>query len=530
MEFNIRPFINKCAVILMNRDELWDYLNKRGSSKNNDIKYRYRASEQLFSCLQRKNVDNNYFFTMLVFHVWNKIFKQKVNSRIGIKLLKFLCGIDNEEIYCMIGTTTALDNTTVYTKGMLNIKTKPDTNLENEKYMIDCINCNFKTPNDKLSFMCINCNNCYDCYDCVNCNNCNDCSRCNNCDDCYKCEYCNECNNCNKCERCDQCSHCDDCENCSDSINIQYLQRCKYCSDCEYCSDCKNSKKCVGCARSNDIQSCSDCDKCNNCTNCRKCRKCENCSNCAGCEKCNECDNCVSNINSTRCKNSKNCVKCEDCTDNVDCNFNIKCIACTKCKKCESCTNCEKCRRCVNCTDCSDCSGCNDCSDCTKCVNQKSKEKDTEKFFKRSNMNIPKEGYTFNNPFIIDLTTNGDRLELSNKYIQYFDAEGYLVFQGTCQYKYPQLYYDKCMMFAIEQGWFYYADLCNIPRCSVDLSTKSKYKITIQDIVDFCKDHDNDAFIEWLQTRTMKMKNSYVYIYDRAGNLIRNENTISMIK
>lgn len=74
----------------------------------------------------------------------------------------------------------------------------------------------------------------------------------------------------------------------------------------------------------------------------------------------------------------------------------------------------------------------------------------------------------------------------------------------------------------------YYPDT-HEPRCYVNLSTKSKYSITIQDIVSFCDSYNSsNDFIEFLQTRTMKMKNSNVYIYDRSGNLMRNENTINI--
>ena len=197
-------------------------------------------------------------------------------------------------------------------------------------------------------------------------------------------------------------------------------------------------------------------------------------------------------------------------------------------KNCKNCTSCEDCNRCVDCTNCKKCSGCKNCSNCNKCINQKNMKDISEKYFNRIEINIPKEIITIRHPLIVDLSVNGDRIEMNNEFIQYYDSNGNLLFQGICQYKHPRVYYENCMDFAIGQGWFYYPDT-HEPRCYVNLSTKSKYRITIQDIVSLCdSNNSSNDFIEFLQTRTMKMKNSNVYIYDRSGNLMRKESTMKM--
>lgn len=524
-------------TIKMNRQELLEYLRVVSQTENdhwNSIRYCHDLYDSFVAFNNNDSGRYDYFFTELIKRVWEKIYGNRdvESEKIGINLLKFLCGIRNEICFSMYGDTSALDNATVYTEGMLDItietdkefnyigKFMVDCNLDAGDYKIDanwCVNCSCtKIPSIKKEYSLIQCYNCTNSFDVKFCANCNDCINCKNCNNCIKCTGCCLSTNCNICDNlsvCNDCSNCRACIRCNNIINCTICNCCEKCIDCKYLTCCKNCKKCTTCHESDNISACSHCDNCSNCDNCTKCANCDNCSRCNNCSYCN---------NSKECQN---CKKCSGCVNNVKCKHNIDCKDCINCKDCKKCTGCDECNRCVGCANCKKCSGCKNCSKCSKCINQKRKHDDTEKYFNRMEINIPKEIIAIRCSLIVDLSVNGDRIEMDNTFIQYYDSNDNLLFQGICQYKHPRAYYENCMNFVIGQGWFYYPDT-HEPRCYVNLSTKSKYSITVQDIVDLC-DSNND-FIEFLQTRTMKMRNSNVYIYDRSGNLMRNESTINI--
>ena len=519
----------------MDRQELLEYLRTTDQYQDS-IEYWYNSNLYCFDTFVNDIGSCDYFFTELVKIVWKKIYgNQDVeNEKIGIRLLKFLCGIDDKAIHSMKGNTSALDNATVYKKGMLDIILKTDESCYySGDFIVDCV---FYRYNVFIANWCINCScgytsdffrieHCYNCSDCLNiqyCSNCNYCVNCKNCNNCKNCikthcgsnnNKCNNCisiknstncNNCNNCKNCNNCSSCINCMNCCNCKNCKSCEDCDSCSSCQDCDDCKNIQKCKSC------KSCEDCDNCRNCDDCKNIQKCKNCTSCEDCNNCQKCDDCK---NIQKCKN---CTSCEDCITS---------------ENCKNCTTCEECNRCVDCTNCKKCSGCKNCSNCNKCINQKNMKDISEKYFNRIEINIPKEIITIRHPLIVDLSVNGDRIEMNNAFIQYYDSNDNLLFQGICQYKHPLTTFYKnydCMNFAVGQGWFYYPDT-HEPRCYVNLSTKSKYNITIQDIVSLCdSNNSSNDFIEFLQTRTMKMKNSNVYIYDRSGNLMRKESTMKM--
>lgn len=530
----------------MDRQELLEYLrtvNLPNDSRWNYIKYQY-GEYYIFITFDNKNLGRkDYFFTELIKRVWEKIYGNRdvESEKIGIRLLKFLCGIGDEICFSMYGNTSALDNATVYTEGMLDITVERDKEYNYiGKFMVDCdldtedfeiyaewcINCNCnnyaeytKIFSNRKSFyltQCYNCTNSLDIMYCANCNDCTHCKNCKNCINCIGCRFIDNCNKCNNLELCNNCNNCKSCSNCNNIINCNSCNHCDNCIDCKHMKNCENCKNCTTCHDSDNISECSHCDECSNC---------ESCTNCANCDNCIDCNNC------SYCSNSKVCQICKTCSgcvNNVECKNNTDCEDCITSKNCKNCTTCEECNQCVDCINCKKCTGCKNCSKCNKCINQKNKQDCSEKFFNRIEINIPKEIITIRRPLIVDLSVNGDRIEMDNTFIQYYDSNDNLLFQGICQYKHPRTYYENCMDFAIGQGWFYYADT-HEPRCYVNLSTKSKYNITIQDIVNFCdSNNSSNDFIEFLQTRTMKMKNSNVYIYDRSGNLMRNESTINI--
>ena len=43
---------------------------------------------------------------------------------------------------------------------------------------------------------------------------------------------------------------------------------------------------------------------------------------------------------------------------------------------------------------------------------------------------------------------------MDNTFIQYYDSNDNLLYQGICQYKHPCVYYENCMDFVIGQEWF----------------------------------------------------------------------------
>ena len=520
----------------MDRQELLEYLRTTGLY-HASIDYWYNSNLYCFDTFTNNIGSYDYFFTELVKYVWKKIYgNQDIDEKIGIKLLKFLCGMDNRSIYGIKGNTSVLDDATVYKKGMLDIAVNYNgIYCINGYFIVDCvfhsecfvdinwcIKCNYCKRSDSRIEMkhCYNCSECLKMQYCSNCNNCSNCDNCDNCNDCIdthcgsnnnKCKNCTyienstNCKNMNKCKNCNNCSSCNDCINCCNCKNCNLCKDCDNCSSsCQKCDDCKNIQKCKSC------KSCEDCDNCQKCDDCKNIQKCKSCKSCEDCDNCQKCDDC---------KNIQKCKNCTSCTD------------CITSENCKNCTTCEECNRCVDCTNCKKCSGCKNCSNCNKCINQKNMKDISEKYFNRIEINIPKEIITFRRPVIVDLSVNGDRIEMNNAFIQYYDSNNNLLFQGICQYKHPLTTFYKnydCMNFAVGQGWFYYPDT-HEPRCYVILSTKSKYNITIQDVVNFCDtNNSNNDFIEFLQTRTMKMKNSDVYIYDRSGNLMRNESTFNI--
>ena len=493
----------------MNSQELLEYLRTTDQYQDS-IEYWYNCNLYRFDTFVNDIGSCDYFFTEMVKLLWKKIYgNQDVeNEKIGIRLLKFLCGIDDKAIHSMKGNTSALDNATVYKKGMLDITLKTDESCYySGDFIVDCV---FYRDNVFITNWCINCICGYTITDHFRIEHCYNCSDCLNIQYCSNCNYCVNCKNCNNCKNCIK-THCgsnnNKCKNCT------YIENSTNCNNCNNCKNCNN---------------CSSCINCMNCCNCKNCKSCEDCDSCSSCQKCDDCKNIQKCKSCTSCEDCNNCQKCDDCKNIQKCKSCTSCEDCITSENCKNCTTCEECNRCVDCTNCKKCSGCKNCSNCNKCINQKNIKDISEKYFNRIEINIPKEIITFRRPVIVDLSVNGDRIEMNNAFIQYYDSNDNLLFQGICQYKHPLAYYENCMDFAVGQGWFYYPDT-HEPRCYVNLSTKSKYNITIQDIVNFCDtNNSNNDFIEFLQTRTMKMKNSDVYIYDRSGNLMRNESTFNI--
>lgn len=527
----------------MNRQELLEYL--RTVSLLDDDRWnfiRYQCNQYcIFITFDNDDLGrSDYFFTELIKRVWEKIYGNRdvESERIGINLLKFLCGIGAETCFSMYGNTSALDNATVYTEGMLDIIVERDKEFDYiGKFIVDCdlnagdyniisnwcINCNYTEytkvlPNKKDFYLvkCYNCTNSFSTFNCINCNDCIGCKDSKNCIDCRGCNFNDNCIKCSDLNSCNNCNNCKSCSNCNDMTDCSSCNYCDNCINCKHMKDCKDCNNCTTCHESNNISACSHCDKC---SNCESCMNCANCDNCSGCN------------DSSYCSNSKvcqNCNNCSGCVNNVECKNNTDCTNCIKCENCKNCTTCEECKRCVDCSTCKKCSGCKNCSNCCICINQKSKKDISGKFFNRREVDVPKEKVIFKYPISVDLSVNGDRIDMDSTYIQYYDSDDNLLFQGICQYTHPCVYHKNCMNFAIGQGWFYYADT-HQPRCYVNLSTKSKYSITVQDITDFCKnDYNIEDFITFIQERTNKMKNSFVSIYDRSGKFDYSEDTIKM--
>lgn len=145
-------------TIKMNRQELLEYLRTTDQYQDS-IEYWYDSNLYCFDTFVNDIGSCDYFFTELVKIVWKKIYgNQDVeNEKIGIRLLKFLCGIDDKAIHNMKGNTSALDDATVYKKGMLDITLKTD---ESCYYSGDFIvDCDLDTEDFKIhAEWCINCN------------------------------------------------------------------------------------------------------------------------------------------------------------------------------------------------------------------------------------------------------------------------------------------------------------------------------------------------------------------------------------
>ena len=534
--------------IKMNRQELLEYLRTTDQYQDS-IEYWYNCNLYRFDTFVNDIGSCDYFFTELIKRIWKKIYGNcdVESEKIGINLLKFLCGIGDEICFDMYGNTSALDNATVYTEGMLDITVKRDKDYNyNGKFIIDCdldvecykidaswcINCNYIKINDsKRSFIivrCYNCTNCITIHFCANCIGCFNCGNCKNCIDCKKCKFDDNCIKCLDLQSCNNCKNCKSCGNCNNMTDCSSCNDCNNCKNCNYMKKCKDCNNCKTCHSLYNIPERSQCDKCSNCENYTNCENCKNCSECIACSYCS---------NSKACQN---CKKCLGCVNNVECNNNTDCTDCIKCENCKNCTTCEECKRCVDCSNCKKCSGCKNCSTCKKCsrckncsncescINQKNKKDTSRKLFNRKEVDISKERVVLRHPLSVDLSVNGDRIDIDNTYIQYYDSDDNLLFQGICQYKHPRVNYENCMNFAIGQGWFYYADT-HQPRCYVNLSTKSKYSITVQDIANFCKNNYSiEDFIMFIQECTKKMRNSFISIYDRSGKFDYNEDTITL--
>ena len=92
-----------------------------------------------------------------------------------------------------------------------------------------------------------------------------------------------------------------------------------------------------------------------------------------------------------------------------------------------------------------------------------------------------------------------DRQELL-EYLQTTDQ-----YQDSIEYWYDSnLYCFDTFVNDIGSCDYFFTELVNLdthePRCYVNLSTKSKYNITIQDVVNFCDtNNSNNDFIEFLK-------------------------------
>lgn len=486
------------ASLPMNKQELLEYCRSATSTLH------ICCENRKFKSFEYKREGADLFFTKLIYYIWEKIYgNRNVEScQVGVNLLCYLCDLDNAVAHSMIGCTDVLDNATMYIRGMIKVKT--NIRNRNNVFAIDCM-MNMSEPT--LFEYCINCKCGSSPYIIMK-----------------KCMYKSSCTCCYNCIDCCNCKMCIDCTNCKNVVGMYNCANCTDCSDCSDCSDCENiscvtcASQCNNCKKSFNIHSCVDCTNCNICTNCTDCTACSNSSDSTHCKKCKtrNADNCT-NCSGTQLTQCVNCINCKDCKN------------CNKCTDCSSCTNCTGCTGCYTCCDCKNCSKCEynnkcirckTCTNCNMCINQTKGNNATYVFYNRERIDIPNKMLMFKHPCIVDLTVDGERVEMNNEYIQFFDSENNLVFQGICQYKNPRLYWDEYMNFTISQGWFYYPEISK-ECCYVILSTKSKYSITVKDLIEQCKNYDQ--LIEFIKQRTIKAKNSYMYIYDRNGHPVRED-------
>lgn len=187
------------------------------------------------------------------------------NNIAYIYLLKYICGINDTDIVQSFynnsntNVSTILHQyllTSVFERGLLDIITTDPNHL----FCIDCYNCT-------TCQFCIGCSNsenlmnCVDCIDCQCMQNCSDCIECIDCLDSQKlrfstrmigCKYCNYCNECYAssyafdCISCYKIYGCIGCRNCEISRNLIQCYACNHYSNQVYCSNKDKPLEIVG--------------------------------------------------------------------------------------------------------------------------------------------------------------------------------------------------------------------------------------------------------------------------------------------
>lgn len=272
-------------------------------------------------------------------------------------------------------------------------------------------------------------------------------------------------------------NYCIACTNTSNNTNNNIYEHCYHCFDC---------MNCYGCTE------CNYCTNCLNCTNCRECKQCEDCRKCNDCLMCLNCYNVSNSIRISNCKDSDVCNMCYNCSH---CAYSYNCKQCENCHKCNDCNNCVSCYYCVNLTN------------------------TTQKSYVNGYI-IPNKQIQFIDHMIIDLSSQGIRIEIENEFIQLYDSDNNLIFQGICQYDQPMKYSQNVMNFIINKGWFYYPDMQK-PALFCLFSTDSPQNITVNKIVGILSSqHNNYDLLNYIESQLTKMQDSTLYKYDRNGDFM----------